>query len=66
MSSNDCFSKIGLLNTQQKAVRLYFIFVEISYYERLFMVNKGNRWLENRSGGANIKNVRLTEDCRRS
>ena len=35
MSSNDCFSRIGLRNTQQKAVRLYFVFVEILYYKRL-------------------------------
>ena len=55
MSSNDCFSRIGLWNTQQKAVRLYFVFVEILYHERIFTVNKGNWWLESRSGGANVK-----------
>ena len=65
MSSNDCFFRTGLWNTQQKAVRLYFVFVEILHHERLFIVNKGNWWLESRSGGANVKNVRLTEDCRR-
>ena len=41
MSSTDCFSRTGLWNTQQKAVRLYFVFVEILYHERLFIVNKG-------------------------
>ena len=65
MSSNDCFSRIGLWNTQQKALRFYSVFVEILYHERLFIVNKGNWWLESRSGGANVKNVRLTEGCRR-
>ena len=30
-----------------------------------FIVNKGNWWLESRSGGANVKNVRLTLDCLR-
>ena len=29
--------------------------VEILYHERLFIVNKGNWWLESRSGGANVK-----------
>ena len=55
--SSDCFSIIELLNTQQKAVGLYFVFVEILYHERLsiFIVNKGNWWLENRSGGANVR-----------
>ena len=42
MSSNDRFSRIGLGNTQQKAVRLYFVFVEILNHERLFIVNKAN------------------------
>ena len=31
--SSDYFSRIGLWNTQQKAVRLYFIFVEILHHE---------------------------------
>ena len=68
ISSNDCFSRIGLWNTQQKAVRLYFVFFEILYHERMsiFIVSKGKWWLESRSGAANVKkNVRLTEDCRR-
>ena len=42
MSSNDCFSRIGALNIQQKEVRLYFVLVEILYHERLFIVNRGN------------------------
>ena len=33
--SSDCFSGIGLRNTQQKAVRLYLVFVEILYHKRL-------------------------------
>ena len=40
MSSNDCFSRTGLSNTQHKAGRLYFVLVEILYHERLFIVNK--------------------------
>ena len=61
MSSNDCFSGIGLCNTHQKAVRLYFVFVEILYHERLsiFIVNKGNWWLERRSGGQIVKKCKV-------
>ena len=58
MSSDDCFSRIGFWNTQQKAVRLYFVFVETND-------SSGNLSLESRSGGANGKIVRLTEDCPR-
>ena len=38
MRSSDCFSRIGTGNT----VGLSFVFVEILYQERLFIVNKGN------------------------
>ena len=31
INSNDCFSRIGLLQIQQKGVRFYFVFVEILY-----------------------------------
>ena len=55
MRSNDYFSRIVNWNTQQKVVRLYFVFVEILYHKRFFVIHKGNWWLESRSGGANVR-----------